>query len=117
MRTALNLELEEEATNREEALHPAPPPLTDSQFRRFLNKVGSRIPGNCTVSYCSTRFPNPHPTYLARIRLWIPPSISANVKRSSILQISSAFCNGTFNGFLNSVSSCIFGYIRRFLLF
>jgi hypothetical protein len=54
MRTALNLELEEEATNREEALHPAPPPLTDSQFRRFLNKVGSRIPGNC-VPYCSTK--------------------------------------------------------------
>jgi hypothetical protein len=54
MRTALNLELEEEATNREEALHPAPPPLTDSQFRRFLNKVGSGIPGNCvgTITYC-----------------------------------------------------------------
>jgi hypothetical protein len=46
MRTALNLELEEEATNREEALHPAPPPLTDSQFRRFLNKVGYGLTGN-----------------------------------------------------------------------
>ena len=36
VRTALNLELEE--ATREE-IPASPPPLTDAQFRKFLNKV------------------------------------------------------------------------------
>ncbi len=103
MRTALNLELEEEATNREEALHPAPPPLTDSQFRRFLNKVGS-IPGNCVVLW--------HGSGSGSYFRWL------QMKKKLFLQISSAIY-GAFKCFLNSVSCYFFRYqyIKRFLLF
>jgi hypothetical protein len=39
VRTALNLELEESAREHQQALPASPPPLTDDQFRKFLNKV------------------------------------------------------------------------------